>query len=103
MTEEYRVSWDIDIWAASPEEAASKALDIMRNPESTATHFVVSSENKEPITIIDASLTFKTKSGKILTEADLQDLADEAEKGYDLSTMKIVRSGRALMNKDSQG
>lgn len=27
---------------------------------------------------------FKTKSGKILTEEDIQRLADEAEKGYDI-------------------
>lgn len=38
---EYRVIWEIDIEADSPEEAAEKALIIQRDPESTATNFTV--------------------------------------------------------------
>lgn len=39
MTSEYRVVWEIDIDADSPEEAAQKALHIQRNPGSIATVF----------------------------------------------------------------
>lgn len=37
----YLVTWEIDIEAASPREAAEKALEIQRNPESAATVFTV--------------------------------------------------------------
>jgi hypothetical protein len=38
---EYRVMWEIDMDAESAEEAARKALAIMRDPESIATVFEV--------------------------------------------------------------
>ena len=38
---EYRVTWIIDVDAGSFEEAASAALEIQRDPESLATHFIV--------------------------------------------------------------
>jgi hypothetical protein len=44
---EYRVTWEIDIDADSPEEAAQKALDIQRNPESMATVFDVFEPDEE--------------------------------------------------------
>lgn len=37
----YRVKWEIDVEADTPEEAARKALAIQRNPESIATVFDV--------------------------------------------------------------
>lgn len=37
----YRVTWSIDIEADSSEEAAKEALQIMRDPNSTATVFDV--------------------------------------------------------------
>ena len=37
----YRVTWEIDIDANSPYEAASRALEIQRDPGSTATVFDV--------------------------------------------------------------
>lgn len=37
----YRVSWEIDVTANSHKEAAKKALEIQRNPESIATVFKV--------------------------------------------------------------
>ena len=37
----YRVTWEIDIDAASSREAAEKALHIQRDPDSTATVFTV--------------------------------------------------------------
>lgn len=39
------------------------------------------------------SKTFVTKSGRRLTEADIERLADQAERGFDLSTWK-PRPGR---------
>lgn len=42
----YRVTWDIDLEASTPEMAARKALEIQRNPESTATVFDVSERVK---------------------------------------------------------
>lgn len=39
----YRVLWTIDIEADTAEEAAQRALDIQRNPESIATVFEVTS------------------------------------------------------------
>ena len=44
---EYHVMWEIDIEADTPEEAARIALDIQRNPESTATVFTVTDEEDE--------------------------------------------------------
>jgi len=38
---DYVVTWVIDVDADSPEEAARKALDIQRDPESTANCFDV--------------------------------------------------------------
>ena len=38
---EYTVMWTIEIDALSTEEAAMKALNIQRDPQSIATHFVV--------------------------------------------------------------
>jgi hypothetical protein len=35
----YRVSWEIDIYSTTPQRAARQALDIQRNPVSTATVF----------------------------------------------------------------
>lgn len=44
----YRVEWSIDIDACSPAEAARKALEIQRDPHSTATVFDLTDENGEP-------------------------------------------------------
>lgn len=43
----YFVSWEIDIDADSPREAAEKALAIQRDPESTATVFQVLEHDTE--------------------------------------------------------
>lgn len=42
---EYRVTWVIDLDASDPEEAARLALEIQRDPESIATHFLVQDAN----------------------------------------------------------
>jgi hypothetical protein len=46
---EFRVKWEIDLAADTPEEAAQKAQEIMRDPSSIATFFTVvnSSTGKE--------------------------------------------------------
>ena len=41
MRTSYRVTWVIDVEANSPTEAAEKALEIQRDPESVATFFTV--------------------------------------------------------------
>lgn len=54
----YKVFWDIDIEDCdSPEEAAAKALEIQRDPESIATVFTVRKEEDKlgPYTLVDLS------------------------------------------------
>jgi len=42
MAKGYTVTWEIDVFdAASPRDAAQKAFDIMRKPDTTATVFHV--------------------------------------------------------------
>lgn len=43
----YLVTWEIDIEADSPREAAEKALRIQRDPESIATVFAVTESGHE--------------------------------------------------------
>jgi hypothetical protein len=38
---QYRVFWEIDVWAKTPRAAAKQALEIQRDPTSIATHFRV--------------------------------------------------------------
>ena len=41
--------------------------------------------------------TYRTKTGKVLTDADIEALADEAERGYDVEVLKTRRRGRPLL------
>ena len=41
--------------------------------------------------------TYRTASGKVLTDADIEALADEAEQGYDVETLKTRRRGRPML------
>jgi uncharacterized protein (DUF4415 family) len=41
--------------------------------------------------------TYKTKTGKILTDADIEAMADEAERGYDVEVLKARRRGRPML------
>jgi len=50
---EYLVTWEIDIEADSPEEAAKRALLIQRDQGSEATIFNVTEENSDKTQIID--------------------------------------------------
>ena len=49
----YLVKWLIDIEADTPMEAALRALEIQRNPESIATYFQVCDHHGLPIELID--------------------------------------------------
>jgi hypothetical protein len=50
---EYRIRWEIDLSADSPEEAALEALRIQQDPESLATEFEVTDRGTDQTTIID--------------------------------------------------
>ena len=45
----------------------------------------------------DDTKTYKTKTGKIVTGADIEAMADEAERGYDAETLKSRRRGRPTL------
>ena len=45
----------------------------------------------------EKSKLYKTKTGKVLTDADIVGLADEAERGYDVETLKTRRRGRPML------
>lgn len=47
----YRITWEIDIHAASPLEAARQALAVQRDANSMATVFTVADEEGETLTI----------------------------------------------------
>jgi hypothetical protein len=49
----YIVTWQIDIEAGSPRQAAQQALDIQRDSESTATYFEVRKFNTQTVTAVD--------------------------------------------------
>jgi len=52
---EYHITWEIDVEADSPREAAEAALRIQRNPQSWATVFYVKSDDDEREQRIDLS------------------------------------------------
>lgn len=54
MTKEYTVTWNIDIVADSPEEAAKIARVIQLDPESTAEYFEVREfGTDDPVTLVN--------------------------------------------------
>ena len=53
---EFEVTWAIDLQAPSAEQAARKALEIMRDPESTATAFNVRAKSDGEAKIVDLHL-----------------------------------------------
>lgn len=40
---------------------------------------------------------YRTKTGKELTDADIEAMADEAERGYDVEALKARRRGRPML------
>lgn len=52
----YFVSWEIDVDASSPEEAARKAHEMVRRPDTTATVYkVIEHDSKGETTTVDLS------------------------------------------------
>lgn len=49
----YLITWYIELDADSAEEAAQKALEIQRDPDSTATVFDVQAEGGNSVCIVD--------------------------------------------------
>lgn len=45
----------------------------------------------------DRPKTYTTKTGRTLTDADIEAMADEAERGYDVDELKGRRRGRPLL------
>jgi uncharacterized protein (DUF4415 family) len=45
----------------------------------------------------DKSKTYKTKTGKTLTDADIEAMAGEAERGYEVEELKTRRRGRPML------
>ncbi len=45
----------------------------------------------------DKPKTYTTPAGKVLTDAEIERLADEAEGGYDVQTLKSRRRGRPML------
>lgn len=45
----------------------------------------------------DKTKTYRTKTGKVLTDADIEAMADEAEQGYDVEQLKARRRGRPML------
>jgi uncharacterized protein (DUF4415 family) len=45
----------------------------------------------------DKTKTYRTKTGKVLTDADVEALADEVERDFDVEALKTRRRGRPSM------
>ncbi|MEZ5239966.1 MAG: ribbon-helix-helix protein, CopG family [Microthrixaceae bacterium] len=45
----------------------------------------------------ETSKTYRTKTGRSLTDADIEALADEAEQDYDVAQVKARRRGRPMI------
>lgn len=45
----------------------------------------------------DKPKTYRTKTGKELTDADIETMADEAERGFDVEALKARRRGRPML------
>jgi hypothetical protein len=46
---------------------------------------------------------YRTRSGRVLTDADVQALADEAERGYDVEPLRGQRFARGVGQRLSEG
>jgi uncharacterized protein (DUF4415 family) len=47
--------------------------------------------------MVEKSRTYRTNTGKVLTDEDIEALADEAEGGYDVELLKTRRRGRPML------
>jgi hypothetical protein len=48
----------------------------------------------------EAKKTYTTKAGRKLTDAEIETLADEAARGYDVEQLKSRRRGRPMLVTD---
>ena len=46
---------------------------------------------------------YKTNTGKVLTDADIEAMADEAERDYDVDVLKTRRRGRPMLGSAPAG
>ena len=112
---QYRVKWEIDIEAESPEEAASRALIIQRDndPENAATVFDVS-EMDGPTVRVDLSNQGRPEADYQYTPHEKQCafivdqlapvmMADGVRVGPDLFRRMTLRLAELLANRDAGG
>ncbi len=45
----------------------------------------------------DPTTPYRTTTGKVLTDSDIEAFADEAEQGYDVEALKTRRRGRPMI------
>ena len=91
--EEYLVTWDIEITAENPIEAARQALAVQRNPDSMATVFHVNGERID-LDAIEDDLAIIRKAGMNEDEEDEEDEEDdEAETCSDCGADLAVDAG----------
>jgi len=53
----------------------------------------------EEIPVADTPKPYTTTTGKVLSDADIDAMADEAEHGYDIETLKTRRRGRPMLGR----
>lgn len=83
LEREFRVEWEIDVYAESPELAARKALGIHRNPESIATVFTVRDRNAPEVEPVQMDLTeLDEPRGTLWWSADNMEEAKAWEEKY---------------------
>lgn len=77
----YRVTWEIDIEAGSPQQAAKQALAIQRDPQSTATMFKIRMVSPCPI----CKQTFVHKSTcKLRVELKDEHFSEYVDRVYEI-------------------
>lgn len=47
--------------------------------------------------MVEKTKLYKTKTGRVLTDVDIEAMADEAERGYDVEMLKTRRRGRPML------
>jgi len=55
------------------------------------------SENSIRLLISVTEKTYRTRTGKTLTDADIEAMADDAERGYDPEVLKTRKRGRPML------
>lgn len=95
----YKVTWEIEVEAGSPEEAARKALEVQRDPKSEALFFTVQSEDSKEVTDVDLNL-YRIKSVTCIWSEN-SSLRDGRE--YLLSDFDQIAYAIAMSNPEDGG